>query len=164
MDMKQEIVFFLDDLSIPYEYHTHPPAHTIEACLAMPFITDDVTICKNLFLCNRQQTRYYLLLLKPDTVFRTSTVSKALGSSRLGFAPEDSLPRLLHLTSGSVSPFGLLYDHDHQIVLAAENAVKDTPRIAFHPCDNTATIILAQDDFWQRVIPALGIEPELLQL
>lgn len=164
MAIKQEIVSFLDGLSIPYEYHIHPPAHTIEACLAMPFITDDVTICKNLFLCNRQQTQYYLLLLRPDTVFRTSAVSKALGSSRLSFAPEDSLPILLHLTSGSVSPFGLIYDHDHQIVLAAEAAVKATPRIAFHPCDNTATVVLAQDDFWHRVIPALGAEPRLLEL
>lgn len=162
MPNQQEIIAFLDSLAITYEYHNHPKAHTIDACLALPFITEDVTICKNLFLCNRQQTQYYLLLLKPDTVFRTSAVSKALGSSRLSFAPEDSLPRLLNLTSGSVSPFGLLYDHEHKIMLAAEEAVTDTPRIAFHPCDNSATVILTQEDFWKTVLPALDVCPRMI--
>ncbi len=164
MTIQQEVLQFLDALPIEYEYHTHHPTHTIEACLEMPFITGDVTICKNIFLCNRQQTQYYLLLLKPDTIFRTSVVSKALGSSRLSFAPEDSLPQLLHLTSGSVSPFGLLYDREHKIILAAEEAVKHTERIAFHPCDNSATIILTQEAFWNVVVPALGTEPVFLVL
>lgn len=130
----------------------------------MPFITEDVTICRNLFLCNRQQTRYYLLLLRPLTPFRTSTVSKALGSSRLSFAPEDALPNLLHLTSGSVSPLGLFYDPQHCITLAAEKAVRETPRIAFHPCDNHATVIFSQTDFWQQVLPALGIQPVMIDV
>lgn len=162
--VRQEILTFLNEQGVPYEYHEHPKAHTIEDCLAMPFITMDVTICKNIFLCNRQQTSFFLLLLKPLTPFRTSVVSKALGSSRLSFAPEDALTGLLHLTSGSVSPLGLYYDRKHTIVLAAEQAVLDTPRIAFHPCDNSATVIFTQDVFWQKVIPALGISPIFLSL
>ncbi len=163
-DVQTEILAFLNRLGVAYEYHTHEAAHTIDDCLAMPFITEDVTICKNIFLCNRQQTAYTLLLLKPLTPFRTSVVSKTLGSSRLSFAPEDALPRLLHLTSGSVSPLGLYYDQNHTITLAAEEAVQATPRIAFHPCDNRATVIFSQHIFWQEVLPALHVTPVLLSL
>ena len=163
-EVRQEILSFLNEQKIPYEYQEHEKAHTIEDCLAMPFITADVTICRNLFLCNRQQSQFYLLLLRPLTAFRTSIVSKALGSSRLSFAPEDALPQLLHLTSGSVSPLGLFYDKEHRITLAAEKAILDTARIAFHPCDNHATVIFSQADFWQRVLPALGVNPVMIDV
>ena len=163
-DVRQEILSFLDGLNIPYEYHQHERAHTIDDCLAMPFIGEDVTICKNIFLCNRQQTAFYLLLLKPLTPFRTSVVSKALGSSRLSFAPESALQKHLHLQSGSVSPLGLHFDTEHIITLAAEQAVLDTPHIAFHPCDNSATVIFTQEVFWQKVLPALGVSPIFIPL
>lgn len=163
-NVRNEILTFLDQLSISCEYHEHKRAHTIDDCLAMPFIGGDVTICKNIFLCNRQQTQFYLLLLKPHTPFRTSVVSKALGVSRLSFAPEEALTEKLHLTSGSVSPLGLYYDREHTITLVAEQAVLDTPRIAFHPCDNSATVIFDQETFWQKVVPALEISPTFLTL
>lgn len=163
-DVQTQILAFLNGLKIDYDYYEHEPAHTIDACLAMPFITEDVTICKNIFLCNRQQTAYYLLLLKPHTPFRTSVVSKALGTSRLSFAPAEALPRLLHLRSGSVSPLGLFYDREHAITLTAEEAVKETARIAFHPCDNRSTVIFSQHTFWETVLPALGTKPVLLSL
>ncbi len=162
--MRQEIIRFLDQTGVAYEYFEHERAHTIDDCLAMPFIRDDVTICKNILLCNRQQSCFYLLLLKPLTPFRTSVVSKALGSSRLSFAPEELLPELLHLRSGSVSPLGLFYDREHRITLAAEKAVQDTPRIAFHPCDNRATVIFRQEDFWRRVLPSLTVSPRFIDL
>jgi len=137
----------------------HVQANTIDDCILMPFINDDVTICKNVFLCNRQQTSFYLMLLRPNTPFRTAVVSKALQVSRLSFAPENLLPELLHLTSGSVSPLALYFDREHHITLCYEQAVRDTPEIAFHPCDNTATVIFTQDVFWNQVLPALGIVP-----
>lgn len=158
----KELLAFLEGFE--HEYHIHPKAHTIDDCLAMPFIDESITICKNIFLCNRQQTAFYLLLLKPHTPFRTSVVSKALGSSRLSFAPEEALPRLLHLTSGSVSPLGLYFDSAHAITLAAEKAVLETPRIAFHPCDNSATVIFTQHEFWKKVMPALGVSPIFIDL
>jgi len=77
-DTRQRVMEMLDAHHIPYEYHEHERAPTIEDCLKMPFIDNDVTICKNILLCNRQQTRYFLLLLKPLTPFRTAVVSKAL--------------------------------------------------------------------------------------
>ncbi len=162
--VRQEILAFLDGLGIEYQYYEHERAHTIDDCLAMPFITDQVTICKNIFLCNRQKTQFYLMLLRPHTPFRTAVVSKALGVSRLSFAPDEALEELLHLTSGSVSPLGLFYDPEHRITLAAEKAVQDTPMIAFHPCDNSATVLFSQEDFWHKVLPALGVSATMIEL
>ena len=159
-----EVLTFLDERGIPYEFYEHERAHTIEDCLKMPFINEEVTICKNILLCNRQKTQFYLMLLKPLTPFRTAVVSKALGVSRLSFAPEDSLENLLHLTSGSVSPLGLLFDPKHEIALCFEEGIRATPRIAFHPCDNSATVIFTQEIFWEQVIPALKIDPKSLSL
>lgn len=159
LSTRREVLSLLDDHGIPYELHEHERAFTIDDCLRMPFIGPDVTICKNILLCNRQKTRFYLMLLKPLTPFRTAVVSKALGVSRLSFAPEEALEGRLHLTSGSVSPLGLWFDKAHEITLCYEPGVQDTPRIAFHPCDNAATVIFAQEVFWERVLPLLGVTP-----
>ena len=159
LSTRRGILALLNDNGIPYELHEHERAFTIDDCLRMPFIGPDVTICKNILLCNRQKTRFYLMLLKPLTPFRTAVVSKALGVSRLSFAPEEALEGRLHLTSGSVSPLGLWFDKAHEITLCYEPGVRDTPRIAFHPCDNAATVIFAQEVFWERVLPLLGVTP-----
>lgn len=158
-DVRQTILSWLDTQRLPYRAYEHAPAYTIDDCLAMPFINGHVTICKNVFLCNRQKTNFCLMLLRPITPFRTAVVSKALGLSRLSFAPEETLQDLLHLASGSVSPLALYFDRTHEITLCYEKAVRDTPEIAFHPCDNRSTLIFSQDVFWNRVLPALGVHP-----
>ncbi len=163
-ETRKQVLAFLDEHAIPYEYHEHERAHTIDECLQMPFITPDITICRNILLCNRQQTAHYLLLLRPLTPFRTSVVSKLLGASRLSFAPEATLEEKLHVTSGSVSPLGLMFDSIKQITLCFEAAVRDTPRIAFHPCDNGATVIFDQEVFWNQVIHALKLVPVCINL
>jgi Ala-tRNA(Pro) deacylase len=156
---KEFMLDFLRDNQIQHRYYEHERAFTIDDCVRMPFIHGDVTICKNIFLCNRQKTEYYLMLLRPHTPFRTAVVSKALGVSRLSFAPDEALWELLRLTPGSVSPLGLCFDKGKQITLCYEKAVRDTKEIAFHPCDNSATVIFSQDVFWNRVLPLLGVSP-----
>lgn len=156
---RKEVLGAIDRAGIPYELHEHERAYTIDDCLRMPFNDSSVTICKNILLCNRQQTKFYLMLLKPLTPFRTAVVSKALGVSRLSFAPENALKGLLHLSSGSVSPLGLWFDKAHEVTLCYEPPIKSTARIAFHPCDNAATVIFSQENFWNGVIPMLGITP-----
>lgn len=159
-----EILRMLDENHVPYEIYEHERAYTIDDCLRMPFIGSDVTICKNILLCNRQQTQFYLMLLKPHSSFRTAVVSKALGVSRLSFAPEAALEGRLRLTSGSVSPLGLWFDNKHEIVLCYEPGVKETPRIAFHPCDNSATVIFTQEAFWKQLLPRIGVTPVEVKL
>lgn len=164
MSNKQIVLDRLRAPDVPFEHHEHAAAHTIPDCYVLPYYSPDITICKNILLCNRQKTAYYLYLTLPDKPFRTADVSKLLGVSRLSFAPQEALPELLQLESGSLSALALWFDADHAITLVVDREVCRTPRIAFHPCDNTATVIFTQDDFWQRVVPTLGVTPILLDV
>jgi len=158
MSTKEIIMARVRTLTVPHEYHEHAPAHTMEDCLALPYAAPDVTFCKNLLLCNTAKTVFYLYVTDPAKPFRTSEVSKRLGSSRLSFAPPEYLQAMLHLEPGSLSPLGLWFDGEHRIRLAFDRDVQRPGRIAFHPCDNTATVLFRQEDFWQTVVPALGHE------
>ena len=155
MSNKAVVLQHLDTLQIPYALYEHPAAFTMEECYALPLAGPDVTFCKNLLLCNRQQTAFYLLVISPDSHFRTAELSHELGVSRLSFAPEDALPRLLGLEKGAVSPLGLWFDQEQQVRLLFERAIRKPGKIAFHPCDNTATVVFEQEVFWQQVVPTL---------
>lgn len=159
MSNKNRVLDHLRERNIPCEVYEHAPAYTMEDCLALPYAAPDVTFCKNILLCNRQMTDFYLYVTLPDKVFRTSDVSKRLGSSRLSFAPGELLPDMLGLQSGSLSPLALWFDDKRQVKLAIDRDVCREGRIAFHPCDNTATVIFRQEVFWQQVMPALEREP-----
>ena len=164
MTNKEMVRQHLDGLNVPYAWHEHAAANTMADCLALPYAAPDVTFCKNILLCNRQKTQYYLYITLPDKPFRTADVSKLLGVSRLSFAPEETLEELCRLHRGSLSPFALWFDPDRRITFAVDRAIRREGRIAFHPCDNTATVIFRQEDFFGRVVPALAHEPVWLEV
>lgn len=159
MSNKARVLAHLRELGIPCEVHEHPAVFSMEECLALPYAAADVTFCKNILLCNRQQTAFYLYVTLPDQPFRTADTSKLLHSSRLSFAPAECLPKMLGLESGSLSPLGLWFDEGKKIQLVFNYAVKRPGRIAFHPCDNTATVLFTQEVFWTQVVPTLEHEP-----
>ena len=159
MSNKARVMERLRQSGIPHEYVEHAPAATMADCLALPFAAPDVTFCKNILLCNRQQTAFYLYVTPPEKPFRTADTSKALGSSRLSFAPAECLPRMLGLVSGSLSPLGLWFDEQRLIQLVFDRDIRREGRIAFHPCDNTATVIFRQAVFFGQVVPALEHPP-----
>lgn len=156
MSNKEVLVEKLRTLAIPCEVHEHAPAATMEECLALPYAAPDVTFCKNILLCNRQETAFYLYVTLPDKPFRTSEVSKHLGSSRLSFAPPERLLSLLGVHSGSLSPLALWLAPESGVTLALDQDVRRPGRIAFHPGDNAATVIFPQEIFWEQVVPLLG--------
>ena len=81
---------FLDSIGIQYETVCHEAAYTMEQCQEIEK-TLGVPICKNLFLCNRQQTQFYLLMLPGDKHFKTKFLSSELGCARLSFADESKM-------------------------------------------------------------------------
>lgn len=159
MSNQQKVIEKLHGLNIPFEEYHHAAAHTMEDCQRLPYAGLDVTFCKNILLCNRQKTDFYLYVTLADKPFRTADVSKLLGVSRLSFAPGEALPTLLGLESGSLSPLALWFDPEKRIRLVLDSDIFARGRMAFHPCDNTATVIFAREVFLHQVLPALEHEP-----
>ena len=165
MDRSKDILQALDRMGIPYRLFAHEPKWTIEDCLRTPELDLAVaTMPKNVFLCNRQQTDYYLLLLAPHRAFRTAVVSKLLGVSRLSFAPLEKLPAMLGLTQGAVSPLGLLFDQERQVTLVVDDALLACQRLWFHPGINTASVEMATSDFMDVFLPGIAREPRVITI
>lgn len=146
---------FLERLSIPFERVDHPAAFTMEDCIA-PERALETKICKNLFLCNRQQTDFYLLMMPADKPFHTKLLSPQLGCSRLSFGTPEAMERLLDITPGSMSVFGLMNDAEHRIRLLVDEELLLWENVGAHPCVNTSTLKVATKDILERFVPATG--------
>ena len=154
---------FLDSLGIDYQRVDHEEAMTMEVCAAIDE-TLEATICKNLLLCNRQATAFYLLMLPGDKVFKTSVLSKQIGSSRLSFASAEAMEQFLDITPGSVSVLGLMNDKENKVQLLIDEDVLKGEFVGMHPCINTSSLRLKTDDLVNKVIPAMEHEPRIVTL
>ena len=144
----------LDSLAIPYQRIDHEPANTMEACAAIDEALQ-ATICKNLLLCNRQCTQFYLLMIVGDKVFKTSQLSKQIGSSRLSFAGPEYMEKYLDITPGSVSVLGLMNDRENMVQLLIDEDVLKGEYFGCHPCINTSSLRLKTSDLVEKIIPAM---------
>ena len=154
---------FLDSLGISYQRVDHEALMTIEACRDMDQILN-AAICKNLFLCNRQETSFYLLLLPGDKKFKTKEVSSQLGVARLSFANETYMEKFLDITPGSVSILGLMNDKENHVQLLIDEDLLTEPYIGCHPCINTSSLKIAMKDMMEKNIPAMKHKPIFVKL
>ena len=145
----------LDRLGVEYERIDHEPAMTMENCKEVDQLLEAV-ICKNLFLCNRQKTAFYLLMIPDTKVFHTKDLSAQIGSARLSFAKPEYMEEFLDITPGSVSVMGLMNDKEHRVRLLIDEDVLDGEYIGCHPCINTSSIRFKVKDLIEKVIPAMG--------
>ena len=144
----------LDKLGVEYQRIDHEAAMTMEACVEIDKVLD-ATICKNLLLCNRQNTAFYLLMIPGDKQFKTSVLSKEIGSSRLSFAKPVYMEEYLDITPGSVSVLGLMNDHDHHVQLLMDEDVLRGEYFGCHPCINTSSLRIKTADLMEKIIPAM---------
>jgi Ala-tRNA(Pro) deacylase len=165
--MNEEIVLrtchFLDTHGISYECLSHAAAYTMEECAAVESQLG-APICKNLFLCNRQQTQFYLLMLPADKVFKTKYLSSQLGCARLSFADESHMVDLLDIHPGAVSPMGLMNDTTHSVLLVIDRDLLSQTYIGCHPCVNTASLRIALHDLLDKFVPATEHEYRIVDL
>ena len=145
----------LDSLNIPYQRIDHEAAMTMEACAAIDEALE-ATICKNLLLCNRQCTDFYLLLIPGNKVFKTKDLSAQIGSSRLSFASAEYMEQYLDITPGSVSILGLMNDKENHVQLLIDEDVLKGEYLGCHPCINTSSLRLRTVDVAEKLIPAMG--------
>ena len=154
---------FLDRLGISYQRIDHEAAMTMEACAAVDAALK-ATICKNLLLCNRQCTAFYLLMLPGNKVFKTKELSKQIGSSRLSFADSSYMEQYLDTTPGSVSVLGLMNDKEHHVELLMDEDILKGEYIGMHPCINTSSLRILTKDLMEIIIPAMGHAPRMVTL
>ena len=152
---ERETFLFLDRLGIPYDRVEHEPAMTIEACEEIDRLLG-VSMCKNLFLCNRQQTAFYLLMMPGNKPFRTKDLSAQIQSARLSFADETFMWDYLHIRPGSVSVMGLLFDTQNRVRLLIDEDLLAEPYIGCHPCVNTGSLKIRTGDLLQKILPETG--------
>lgn len=153
-DKEIRVYDLLDSLEVPYERIDHEAAMTMEACEAIDHALQ-ATICKNLFLCNRQQTDFYLLMMPGDKPFKTKDLSAQIGSSRLSFATAEDMLRLLDITPGSVSVMGLMNDVENRVSLLIDADVLNGEYFGCHPCVNTASLRIRTEDLLSKILPAM---------
>ncbi len=148
----------LDSLGIAYERVDHEEANTMEACAAVDEVLAPAVICKNLFLCNTQKTKFYLLMIKNDKKFKTKEISKQINSARLSFAPPEFMEEYLDITPGSASVMGLMNDKENQVTLLVDEDVLAAEYFGCHPCINTSSLRLKVEDVFGTFLEAVNHE------
>lgn len=145
----------LESIGMNFETYWHDTAYTMEECAAVEAELN-VPICKNLFLCNRQQTDFYLLMIPADKIFKTKYLSSQLGCARLSFASAETMIELLQIQPGAMSPMGLLHDRGHKVRLIIDKDVLEYERFGCHPCVNIASLVLKMSEFLNKYLPSVG--------
>ena len=148
---------FLDGLNIEYMRVDHEAADNMEVCAAIDEVLE-ATICKNLFLCNRQKTNFYLLMMPGDKPFKTKEISSQINSARLSFAGAEEMEQFLDIKPGAVSIMGLMNDRDNMVRLLVDEDVLNSELFGCHPCINTSSMRLKVEDVFGAFLEAVHHE------
>ena len=154
---------FLDRLGIAYQRTDHERADNMEACNVIDAVLG-VVICKNLFLCNRQKTVFYLLMMPGDKKFKTKELSHQINSARLSFADPEDMLKYLDIEPGAVSIMGLMNDHDRAVHLLVDEDVLRDEYIGCHPCVCTSSLKIRTADILEKFLPSTGHEIQTVHL
>lgn len=154
---------FLEENGVDYIRAEHDEAATIELCHGVEEVIG-AKICKNLLLCNRQGTAFYMLLISGDMPFKTKYLSSQINSSRLSFASGEQMEKLLNVSPGSLTVLSLMFDKPKNVTLLMEKNVLNDEYFACHPCVNTATVRFTVKDLTEKILPALGREYTVVDL
>lgn len=162
-DRELAVYDLLDSLNISYDQIDHQPADTMEGCIEVEKDLG-VAICKNLFLTNRQQTDFYLLLTPGNKVFKTKFLSKELGIARLSFASANKMLEYLNVVPGAVTVFGLMNDKEKHVQLVIDEDILKDEYLGAHPCVYTACTKIKTKDLLDKIIPAMHHEAKIIHL
>lgn len=180
-EREKRVYELLDKLNIDYDRLDHEPAMTMDVCAEIDKAFERLTlnafnaqnndnktkhaiICKNLFLCNKQKTKFYLLMIPGDKKFLTKNLSAQINSARLSFADAEDMLQYLDIRPGSVSVFGLMNDHKNVVQLLIDKDVLQSDFIGCHPCENTSSIRFHTQDLFDKILPYIHHEPIIVTL
>ena len=164
-EKEQRCYRLLDELGLEYWRCDHPEANanTMEDCLEIDSILN-AAVCKNLFLCNRQKTQFYMLMMPGDKPFKTKEITSQLGCARLSFAGPEYMEEFLDITPGSVSILGLMNDHDNRVQLVVDEDILHSDFVGCHPCINTSSLKLYTRDIFGPLLKAMHHDMTVVHL
>ena len=163
LEKEVRVYDLLDELGIEYQRIDHEEANTMEICAEIDQVLG-ATICKNLFMCNRQQTDFYMLMIDEKKGFKTKYLSAQLGTSRLSFAPPEFMEEFLDIKPGAVSVMGLMNDHGKRVQLVMDKSVYESEELGCHPCVSTSSLRMKTADVLEKFLPAVGHDVRVVDL
>lgn len=163
LNKEMAVYKLLEQLEVPFERVDHGEMETIKDCEEVDRVLG-IPMCKNLFLCNSQKTKFYLLMMPGEKRFVTKEFCKQIGSARLSFAPAEYMEKYLNITPGSVSVMGLMNDTENNVTLYIDEDVIKEDYIGCHPCINTSSLKLRTEDVVEKFLPYVKHEMHVVQL
>jgi Ala-tRNA(Pro) deacylase len=143
---QSEVYETLKNLQIAFDYYEHPPVPTVKE--AMIYWKDiEAAHCKNLFFRNHKGNRHFLVLLEFYQNLDIKNLESKLKQGKISFASDERLLKYLGLTAGSASPFGLINDEKHEVIVFIDENLQKANKISFHPNINTASLVISLEDF-----------------
>ena len=145
-----EVLARLEALGIEYELEEHEAVFTIEAIIALGLKKRGM-IPVNLFLRDSNGKRHFLVIHDGEKHTDLKKLREQIGCSRLSFGSDERLMKHLGLTKGSVSPFGLINNENHDVELVIDESIKSQSILGFHPNTNTATVWVSYEGFMKFI-------------
>ena len=174
--LRKKVLDILEAHGIQYELYEHPELSSIEECLEYWKDIHDATHCKNLFFRNHKGNRHYLVSMECHKDLDIHGLEHQLHQGKLSFASEERMMRCLGVHPGSVCAFGLindielvepdpkeLFDNGHRVKYYIDKDLLSSKKVSFHPCENTASVVISKDDFL-RFLSIWGGEVEWLEI
>ncbi len=147
MNNKRKAVFdFLDQIHIHYRVYEHDAVFTVAESETLTTLLPGGH-AKNLFVYTKKAGRYYLIIIQAHKRADLKALERELAEGEVKFASADDLERLLGVTPGSVSPFGLINDANNQVKVIVDQDLLSHELVCFHPNENTASLAITSADF-----------------
>jgi Ala-tRNA(Pro) deacylase len=162
-DLQKRVFGALNDLHIPFQRVDTDEAITMDDCVMIDQRLQ-MKMVKTLFLCNRQQTEFYLFITCGDKSFRSKDFSHALGISRVSFAPAEMLLTMLHTHVGAATVLSMLEDDDNRVKVVMD---KDVTAEEWYGCsDGTTTgyMKLRTDDVMNVFLPFVHHQATVIEV
>jgi Ala-tRNA(Pro) deacylase len=153
----------LDQLKIPYECVSNDAVSTMEECRAIEEVLG-TEIRKNIFLCNKKNTSFFLIVLPADKNLDVDTLSAKIGIPKLSFASADSMQQHLGAQPGSASVMGLINDEDEYVQLIIDKEVAEAEWYGCNPGINTAHLRLKTSDLLNKFLPKIYHKAKIVEL
>ena len=155
--MINKVLNYLDSIGVSYRLLRHEAVVTTEESRAVVHV-DDCASCKSLYVKDKKSDNYYMVVLPFDKRADMRGLASYVGCAKFEFATEEKLYADLQVHRGSVSPYAYLNEKPtYSAKLLIDKEVWNASKIKFHPCDNTATVVVSGADF-QKFVESIGKE------